>query len=76
MTSNFKRNYTIRGTGKDASIPHAACPSCYADCVSHDPGQLIEYRCPRGHTFTNYRSDGLNHARFLTTYRTGTEANR
>jgi hypothetical protein len=72
----FNRGYAIRGTRKNTTTPHAACPSCYADCTSTDPGQLIEYRCSRGHTFTGYRSDGLNHAIFLSRFTTGTQENR
>lgn len=59
-----------------ASLPHAPCPTCYADCTSHDPGQLLAYTCPRGHAFTAYRSDGLNHAIFLARYYTGIQDNR
>jgi hypothetical protein len=71
----YNRAYAIRGL-KPITEPHKPCPLCYADATSPDPGQLIEYACPRGHTFTGYRSDGLNHATFLARFATGTEANR
>ena len=70
-----RRPYTIRGL-KPAKDPHKACPTCYADCVSLDAGQLLEYRCERGHQFTGFLSDGLNHALWVARYNALTEPSR
>lgn len=72
----WHRNYTIRGTSRDLTIPHAACPDCYLDATSSDTGHLLQYQCPRGHQFTGQRSDGLNHATFLARFYSGVQENR
>lgn len=55
--------------------PHGACPSCYGDAVSNDPGTIIEQRCARGHTWTQTRTEGEAHATWLARFSTGLDRN-
>jgi hypothetical protein len=70
MSGNYVINRwkgSIRGL-QDTKTPHKACPECYTDCTSTSPGQLLQYACPRGHTFTGHRNEGLNHALWINRY--------
>lgn len=67
---NGARAFTIRGL-KPTNEPHAACPTCYGDATSVDTGDLLEFRCDRGHQFHQTRTSAMAHAKFLAHYHAG-----
>lgn len=54
-------------------LPHSACPVCWLDATTDAPGQMLTFRCTRGHEWLQTRPAALKHAGWLATLRLGPE---